>query len=1444
MLKRVMALMLCVILILASSTGLASELIFDDQGRLIEFVSDNGDRILYVYNEEGNVSGVSVIATNAIEIHTAEELDGIRSNPIGSYKLMNDIDLSGNSWSPIGSSAAFNGTLDGNGYAIQNLTINLPNQNYVGLFGRNGGTIINLTLENVNVTGANYTGGLAGRNDGNVINCYIKGDSDVTGGNYTGGLLGINYSSVIQSSFEGGVSGGGYVGGLCGSVSGGSFEQCYAAANVTATAANAGGFAGYVTDAGSMLRNSFSAGKVVGVSSSAGFAGLINAGKVENCYSISTNAGGFSNNGNNAMVQNSYFDSDWIATPIAKPEARTTAQMTSQSNYTGWNFDNIWKIEEGSGYPMLRELPMPGTNRYIADDTAWLIFDMIKGENDSADNILTDLTLPFASKNGALISWSADKPIVIAADGKVTRPPYGQGDAAITLTATFNYAFSSGDTTFTMKVIEAEPVDAEVPVISEQPEDMYAVQGEPATLTVTASVESGTLSYEWYEVMDSGDVLMDDANQAVFDIPTDELGERSYYCVITNTDESATGVKTASVTSVTATVTTRSNAQRPVISQQPEDVSVLVNGDAVTLTVEASVSKGALTYQWFELKATGDVPIIGATEDYYVPPINTVGERNYYCEVTNTDYDVTGDPTVSKKSDVAKVMVLSREDANTPSIGQLASLSVLEGETATLTVNASVLKGTLSYQWYEQIGGSGVLIDGADQASYTAQTNTVGVRSYYCVVTNTDETATGATVVSATSNTASVTVIAIVDAEAPVMTGLSDDFNVPVGGSAVLLVTATVSKGTLSYQWYEKTAGGDSMIGGASQAFYIAPTDTLGERQYYCMVTNTDPSVTGSKTTATTGGVITVIVSKLSVFHSIALDVSGIYTFAEVLEGYNAQGSKTVTISNTGMDGVTGLNAAISGGDVDAFTVTQPLLSSLSDDMATTFTVTPETGLQPRMYMAIVTVAGDNNVLVSFIVSFTVKAEGVPDPDPTPTPTPEPTPTPTPEPTPTPTPEPTPNPPPEPTPTPTPNPPSEPTPTPTPEPTPTPTPEPTPDPTPDPMPNPTPDPTPSPTPSPTPNPPPQPGPPPVPTPQPTPPPSENMQAVEITINNRPANAEITEDGVLKITIAEAYDNNGGELKVDIGEKYDRILVSILISALETDDLVIHTDFGEIRIPNATLTVLQKAYGDKLNISLNRGSFIVRLQNSNGEYVPYHDPKNPMTLTLPYTLEQGQNPGAVVAVGTNGKPIAQSVYRDGTVTFDITETGRYDAIYNPIPASDTSNHWAAEHIDFVMARRLFTVYGGNSFAPNDTMTRYMFVQSLANADGVDLSAYTTSRFKDVTSDMPAVEWAADAGIITGVGDGRFDPGGTVTREQMAVILVKYMRLKGVMPEANTVSDAFADESTISSWAIDSVNAIRSLGIITGKPGNLFDPKTMTTRAEAATVIVKFITFIAK
>jgi hypothetical protein len=176
-------------------------------------------------------------------------------------------------------------------------------------------------------------------------------------------------------------------------------------------------------------------------------------------------------------------------------------------------------------------------------------------------------------------------------------------------------------------------------------------------------------------------------------------------------------------------------------------------------------------------------------------------------------------------------------------------------------------------------------------------------------------------------------------------------------------------------------------------------------------------------------------------------------------------------------------------------------------------------------------------------------------------------------------------------------------------------------------------------------------------------------------------------------------------------------------------------------------------------------------------------------------------------------------------------------------ADAQNHWAHDAIDFVISGGLFKGVSADSFAPDATMTRAMFVTVLARYTGGESNG--TVSFGDIPDGKwytNGVLWAAENGIVSGVGDGNFDPDGSVTREQLAVMLHNCAKFEGLDVSGDADMSAFADENGISAWARDALDWAVSGGLISGKPGGLLDPKGTATRAEVATILQRYIALI--
>ena len=206
------------------------------------------------------------IAQGYTIITTADELQAMQYDLSGKYILMNDIDLSGYEWTPVGNNdmGPFKGVFNGNGKVVKNLSINRPSETMQGFFGKASNAIIkNVGLENVDISCKEDSAGLLAGTGSNasITNCYV-----------TGKLKGYASVSGLASNLRGTV------------------EACYTNVSISVSTGGNGGLIGKF--AGGSIKNSYSEGNMYGMHSgmSGGFIGEINNAVVENCYSSVTSS--------------------------------------------------------------------------------------------------------------------------------------------------------------------------------------------------------------------------------------------------------------------------------------------------------------------------------------------------------------------------------------------------------------------------------------------------------------------------------------------------------------------------------------------------------------------------------------------------------------------------------------------------------------------------------------------------------------------------------------------------------------------------------------------------------------------------------------------------------------------------------------------------------------------------------------------------------------------------------------------------------------------------------------------------------------------------------------------------------------------------------------------------------------------------------------------------
>lgn len=172
-------------------------------------------------------------------------------------------------------------------------------------------------------------------------------------------------------------------------------------------------------------------------------------------------------------------------------------------------------------------------------------------------------------------------------------------------------------------------------------------------------------------------------------------------------------------------------------------------------------------------------------------------------------------------------------------------------------------------------------------------------------------------------------------------------------------------------------------------------------------------------------------------------------------------------------------------------------------------------------------------------------------------------------------------------------------------------------------------------------------------------------------------------------------------------------------------------------------------------------------------------------------------------------------------------------------ADIQGHWAKDAIVDTVENGLFAGTSATTFSPEEPVNRGMAITVIGrSALAVGAPVFASDTFEDVAySDYfaPYVGWAVQQEIAQGTSATTFEPAATITREELAVMVVNYIEKTGkILPEVNEAAD-YSDADAISSWAMDAVDKMQRSNLMTGKENGRFDPQGALTRAELAVVM---------
>ena len=241
-----------------------------------------------------------------------------------------------------------------------------------------------------------------------------------------------------------------------------------------------------------------------------------------------------------------------------------------------------------------------------------------------------------------------------------------------------------------------------------------------------------------------------------------------------------------------------------------------------------------------------------------------------------------------------------------------------------------------------------------------------------------------------------------------------------------------------------------------------------------------------------------------------------------------------------------------------------------------------------------------------------------------------------------------------------------------------------------------------------------------------------------------------------------------------------------------------------------------------------------------------------TVTVTVTPDEGYELDSLTVTDSDGNALTLTDKGDGKYTFTmprgaVSVAATFKAVEEEPQPSDfpftdvAENAWYYDAVVYAWENDLMTGTSATLFAPGMTTDRAMLATLLWRLEGEPVVDYAMS-FTDVAEGLwysEAVRWAASEGVVNGVGDGSsFAPTGAITREQMAAMLYRYAQYKGYDVTGSADLSGYADADSVSGWAEYAVAWAVGAGLISGVGNNTLNPQGSATRAEIATILMRF------
>lgn len=303
-------------------------------------------------------------------------------------------------------------------------------------------------------------------------------------------------------------------------------------------------------------------------------------------------------------------------------------------------------------------------------------------------------------------------------------------------------------------------------------------------------------------------------------------------------------------------------------------------------------------------------------------------------------------------------------------------------------------------------------------------------------------------------------------------------------------------------------------------------------------------------------------------------------------------------------------------------------------------------------------------------------------------------------------------------------------------------------------------------------------------------------------------------------------------------------------ALSGHNAVDAYSFGNIPFGGLVKLTISKTSGDKvgilnagnvseISVKLTEDSFAAaEAQYTSGEFTAVYEGSNSVSI---YTNKLGS-----YAVYNDTVPTPTPTGNSG----NNNNSGWTPGVIVPpakgspkpeVKFTDITGHWAENEIRELAKDGVINGKSETEYAPEDSMSRAEFAALIRRALGLNASLYRDG-FGDVASNAwyaNEIQAIADANIMNGDADGSFRPNDSISREEMAKVLVNAYKIKTGTSEIGSAELSYTDNAEIAVWAAEYVSQAGELGLIKGMDDGSFAPKSSMTRAQGAAVIYRLV-----